>query len=462
MNIASLLLLLVLPFAAINAQVNPRQFGKSADSLITVKLPDIAPGGVVLLAKGGKVFYKKAFGQSDIKTGARMKTNQIFRIGSVGKQFTAVAILQLIERGKLALTDSIQQFIPDFPSKGYTITIAHLLSQTSGIRNYFELETGATQQQLNAYSPKQIIDIFKLEPLRFAPGTAYQYSNSNYFLLAYIIEKVSGLSYKEYLLENVIRKAGLKSTYYIDLKRADSRRATPYSRFDGKLEDATLQSVNLTYGAGALESTADDLLRWQLALNSGELIKYATLKQAVTAYRLADGKNSEYGFGWFIRNLDGQPTIEHSGSTDGYQTDVVYLPNQGIYLVTLFNCYEADMDWQVLTNDLAKLAIGKPTGSVIQLDEVALKKYTGTYEVLAGTIRHQMRVTLEASKLFVEALNPEDRLPKVQLYAESYSKFYIKEAPLKFVFVKDDASGAFKLITYNNRGKDAEWKKLSQ
>lgn len=218
--------------------------------------------------------------------------------------------------------------------------------------------------------------------------------------------------------------------------------------------------MNLTYGAGALESTADDLLKWHLALYGGKLISPARLKQATTAYKLADGTSSEYGFGWFVRNLDGAPTVEHSGSTDGYQTDVVYLPEQDVYVATLFNCYESDMDWQVLTNDLAKLAIGKNIASTVQLSEAELKRYVGTYEVFAGTVSHRMRVTLEAGRLFVEALNPNDRLPKVELFAEKENRFYIKEATLKFEFVKEDQAEVYKLVTYNARGKDAEWKKL--
>lgn len=443
---------------SIFAQVKRRQFIKSADSLISLRLPDIAPGAVVLVAEKDKVIYKRAFGQSDIKSGLAMTTAQLFRIGSVGKQFTAVAILQLIEQGKLGLNDSIQRFLPDFPWKGHTITIAQLLSQTTGIRNYFEQETDAKEEEVNNYSPKQVIDIFKKEPLQFVPGTAFQYSNSNYFILAYIIEKVSGLSYRNYL-EQLIKKAGLTATFYIDPKRPDPQRASPYSRFDGKLEDAVLQSVNLTYGAGALESTADDLLKWHRALYSGKLIGRETLKQATTAYKLADGSNSEYGFGWFIKKLDEQPTVEHSGSTDGYQTDVVYLPEQDVYVVALFNCYESDMDWQVLTNDLSRLAIGKSIAAMALTAE-QLKPFIGTYEVFAGTVSHRIQITLDGATLYAEALNPDDRLPKVALYAEKENKFYMKEAPLKFEFVKEGEAGVYKLVTYNSRGKDAEWKKL--
>lgn len=461
MKFTASFLFMILCFSdSVFAQIQRRQFVKSADSLISLRLPDIAPGAVVLVAEKDKVIYKKAFGQSDIKSGKAMKTTDIFRIGSVGKQFTAVAILQLIEQGKLGLNDSIQRFVPDYPWKGHTITIAHLLSQTSGIRNYLELETDAKPEEINHYSPKQVIDVFKKEPLLFVPGTTFQYSNSNYFLLGYIIEKVSGLPYKDYLHEQLIRKAGLKSTFYIDPERPDSRRSTPYSRFNGKLEDAELQPVNLTYGAGALESTADDLLKWHQALYSGKLIKPETLKQAVTAYKLADGSESEYGFGWFIKKLEEAPTVEHSGSTDGYQTDIVYLPTQDTYVVTLFNCYESDMDWQVLTNDLSRLAMGKSIAAMLRLTAEQLKPFTGTYEVFAGTVNHQIRITLEGTTLFAEALNPDDRLPKVVLYAEKENKFYMKEAPLRFEFVKDEATGIYKLVTYNNRGKDAEWKKL--
>ena len=438
-----------------------RQLLKSIDSLISRRLPAIAPGAVVLIARQDQLVYHKAFGIADLKTNTRVKKEMIFRLGSVGKQFTAVAILQLVEAGRLSLLDSVQKFIKDYPSYGATVTIENLLSHTSGIKNYFEINIADEDSIINRYTPKQVVDLFKNEPLLFVPGSRFQYSNSNYFLLGYIIEQVTGKNYKDYLQSNVLDKAELSSTHYIDPSRKDLQRATGYSRFNGKQEDAELESINLTYAAGGLEGTVSDLFKWHEALYNKEIISESSLKKATTAFRLSDGSMSDYGYGWYLKKIDELQTVEHSGSTDGFQTDVIYLPQENIFVATVFNCYEADMDWQVLSNDIVRTLAGKPLGSAVKLTEEELELYVGLYEVFAGTVRHQMSVTRQGGRLFVEALNPNDKLPKVELFAEAYDKFYIKEAQLRFEFVKLAQDGPYSLVTYNSRGKDAEWKKVS-
>ncbi|MEP6948766.1 MAG: serine hydrolase domain-containing protein [Ginsengibacter sp.] len=429
-----------------------KQLSKSLDELITQRLPNIAPGCVVLVVKKGDIVYKKAFGTANLELKVPMLTGMIFRIGSMGKQYTAIAILQLVEQGKISLQDSIQKYIKDFPSKGYTITIENLLTHTSGIKNYQEISNPSAER--TDYTPKQGVDYFKNEPLEFKPGSQFKYSNSNFYLLGYIIETITGKTYEEYLQQNVLDKAGLKNTYYIHPERIIPDRASGYSSFDGKLEKATLENVTTMYAAGALMANVDDLYKWHQALYSLKLVKQETLDKAFSPYKFADSTLSEYGYGWFIKNIDGSKTIEHAGSTDGFQGDEIYLPAEDVFVAALFNCFEADMDWTVLSNDIARLAIGRPLNYEVKLSEDILRQYIGEYVFKIG---HKLIVTLENAKLFIEDTNPIDRLPKVRLYAESENKFYMKEAPLKFEFVKDTVNNSLKIITYNSRGKDAEW-----
>jgi hypothetical protein len=307
------------------------------------------------------------------------------------------------------------------------------------------------------YTPKQGVDYFKNEPLEFEPGNQFKYSNSNYYLLGYILEVVTGKSYADYLQQNVFAKAGLQHTYYIDTTKNISNVTEGYSRFDGKIEKATLQNITTIYAAGGIMSDADDLFQWHKALYSNKLINRQLLDKALTPYRFADGIYSEYGYGWFIKNLDGSKTIEHAGSTDGFQSDEIYLPEEDVFVVTLFNCYEQDMDWTILSNDIARLAIGKPVNNEVKVKDDVLKSYAGTYEVNVNNINHKLIVTFADGRLSIEASNPEDRLPKVFLYAKSENEFYMKEAPLRFEFIKDASNNSIKIVTYNNRGKDAEW-----
>jgi CubicO group peptidase (beta-lactamase class C family) len=324
---------------------------KSLDELIPKRLTEIAPGCVVMIVKNDKVIYKKAFVAANTELNIPMQPNMVFRTGSMGKQYTAIAVLQLVEQGKIGLKDSIQKYIKDFPSKGSTITIENLLTNTSGIKDYLS-EISNPSKQKESYTSKNGIDYIKDEPLNFKPGSSYRYSNSNFYLLGYIIEMVTGKTFENYLKENVLDKADLKNTFYIHPEKNIPDMPQGYSKFDGKIEKATLQEVTIMYSAGALISNAEDIYKWHQALYSQQLVKKETLEKATTPFKFNDGTFSQYAYGWFVKNIDGSKTIEHSGSTDGFQSDEIYLSNENVFVVALYNCYEADMDWQILTNDI--------------------------------------------------------------------------------------------------------------
>lgn len=221
-----------------------------------------------------------------------------------------------------------------------------------------------------------------------------------------------------------------------------------YSRFNGKIKKAILQTIDIMYSAGGLISNVEDIYKWHQALCNQELVKKETLEKATTPFRSRDRTFSQYGYGWFIKEIDGSRTIEHSGSTDSFQSDVIYLPDENIFIVALFNCYEADMDWQVLTNDIARVTLGKPLNSEVKVTQDVLKSYVGTYGVNLNNVDHKLIVTFGDGRLSIEAPNPGDRLPKVFLYAKSRNEFYTKEPPLRFEFLKDNKN-SFKIVTYN-------------
>jgi CubicO group peptidase (beta-lactamase class C family) len=449
------LISLLLQTGSFGQNKEDKKLSKGLDELIPKRLTEIAPGCVVMIVKNDKIVYKKAFGKANSELNIPMQPNMLFRTGSMGKQYTAIAILQLVEQGKIGLQDSIQKYIKDFPSKGYTITIENLLTNTSGIKDYLsEISNHAKQKE--TYTPKDGVDYIKDEPLNFKPSSNYRYSNSNFYLLGYIIEVVTGKTFENYLKENVLDKADLKNTFYIHPEKIIPDMPQGYSKFDGKIEKATLQEVTIMYSAGALISNADDIYKWHQALYNQRLIKKETLEKATTPFKYDDGTFSQYAYGWFVKNIDGIKTFEHSGSTDGFQSDEIYLPTEDVFVVTLYNCYEADMDWQILTNDIARLAIGKPINDKFKVKEAVLKMYVGIYEVTLNNVNHKLIVTFEDGRISIEAANPNDKLPKVQMYAKSENEFYIKEAALRFEFIKD-TNNAFKIVTYNNRGKDAEW-----
>lgn len=430
-----------------------RTIVKNLDNLIHKRYAEIAPGCVVLVAKKGTIIYKKAFGSSNIIQHKPMRSDMVFRIGSITKQFTALAILQLVEQGKIALNDSLQKYVKDFPSRKI-ITIENLLTNTSGIKNYFEISNPSKEK--NAYTPAQGVDYFKDEPLVFPPGSRFQYSNSNYYLLGYIIEIVTGKSYAAYMQENIFNKIPLNNTLYDDPDKPVANMTDGYSKFDGKIESAELEEISTIYSAGGLVSNAEDLFNWNRFLHAGKLITKELLTRAISPFQLSDGSFSSYGYGLYIKAIEGSRTIEHSGSTDGFQSDLIYLPDEDITVITLFNCYEANMDWQILSNDIVKVTLGKSVENTFVLKKDLLWKYMGIYKFNANT---KLKVTLENEQLFIECTNPEVRLPKVHLVPESEYRFGIREvAELKFEFVMNSNGKAMKIISYNSRGKDAEWK----
>jgi len=438
-------------------------FGQSALSekpenriskFVNTRLFTIAPGAVVLVARGKEILYYEAIGKNNVEKNTKMTKDAVFRIGSLTKPFTATAILMLVEENKISLDDTIQQYIPDFPIKAYPVTIEHLLTNTSGIKNYFEIKNPAKERE--HYTPREGISYFEDEPLEFEPGTQYRYSNSNYYLLGYIIEKVSGLTYPDFIRQRIFNVVGMPHSCYGQVSNRRSQLATGYSRLNGKIENAALEEITSIYSAGGLLSDAMDLLHWHQALFDGKLISKELLKKATSRFTLKDGRLSEYGYGWFISGLDSMTSIEHSGSTDGYQTDFVYIPEKDIRVITLFNCYKTDREWVMATNDIARLAMGKPLQEDIQLSEKILRQYTGTYK---HNEEWQMIFTMKGSDLYVRC--PKAGLPDVRLYALRENYFYTKETPIKFELLKQ-ADGSMLLVTYNNSGKDAEWKRIDK
>jgi CubicO group peptidase (beta-lactamase class C family) len=419
---------------AISQERAGQQLTENLDSLISNRLPNIAPGCVVLVAEKGKVVYKKAFGLANIELNVSMQPDMVFRIGSITKQYTAIAILQLIEQGKISLQDSIQKIINDFPYMGHTITIENLLTHTSGIVDYEVMNFPIPTAIRVDFPPKLIIDSLSKLPLDFAPGRKFQYSNSNYFLLAYIIEQVSGQSYQDYLTGHLFNPAGLHSTYYDSPAAIIPNRVSGYARNNSKYSNAGYISMTQVYGAGALLSNVEDMFKWHQALNNYTLVKKETLEKAFTPYRLPNGDHTEYGYGWFIKNRDDYPSIEHGGGIDGFQSDEIYFPQQDIFIATLYNALingGDDMSFMGLDNDIATLSVGKQLDREIRVDANVLAQYVGVYE---GS-NHPVLITIENGQLQMAA--PDGGLPKSPLFPKSDGTFFLKVLPLEVEFVKD-------------------------
>lgn len=358
-----------------------KELVKQLDKSVSENLKKYAPGCAVLVAKKGEVLLEKGYGTANLELNVPMSTEMAFRIGSITKQFTAISILQLVDKGQIALKDSIQKFIKDFHFKGKTITIENLLTHTSGIKGYEQIDAKIPNVMRIDFSPKVIIDSLDKLSLEFVPNTKYNYSNSNYFLLAYIVEQVSGKSYQQYLKENIFAPAGLNSTFYESQTEIIPNRANGYSFSEGKYWNIDFISMALIYGAGALRSTVGDLYEWHKALYEGKLIKKETFLNAIQPHKLADGKQIDYCYGFFNKTENGINSIGHGGAIDGFRAIEMYYPNQDIFITLLCNS-ETD-NFERFFQSISNIILGiKADNEVkeIKLSGETLDSYIGTYK----------------------------------------------------------------------------------
>ncbi|POY35878.1 serine hydrolase [Solitalea longa] len=429
-----------------------KQLTKVLDDLLSEQFKSSDPGCAVLIAKGGQIVYQKGVGSADLELNVSIKPDMIFRIGSMTKQFTAIAILQLVEQNKISLKDSIQKFIKDFPFKGNTITIENLLTHTSGIVEYTQLDIPDPFIRRKDFTPKEIIDLFKDKPLEFLPGTKFKYSNSGYFLLGYIIEGITNKSYKDYIQESIITPLGLTSTHYDDINRIIPNRVKGYKKDNSTFENADYQSSTIPFSAGALISNNADLFKWNQALYNYTVVRKETLEKAFTPFTLMDGSPTNYGFGWFIIDMDGNQSVQHGGNINGFRSNEIYFPKEDVFVSTLFNCECAPME--ELSEQIAFLAIGKvPHGKkAVDIEDSIMNSYVGKY-IISGNTKRPIIISKENGQLFAGI--PGEW--KAQLIALSKTKFDIKDIrPSGTIDFFTDASGKIVRIVTTQSGKEYE------
>lgn len=320
-----------------NVTIYAQNLDAKIDSLISNVFKDEnGPGGVILVSQNSKPIYHKAFGMSNIELDIPMQTTQVFQLGSMTKQFTAIAILMLEEQGKLNVKDALAKYIPDYPN-GEKITLHQLLTHTSGIKDYTKMPAIADIDEKDL-KPKELIDFFKNEPVDFEPGEKFVYNNSGYAILGYIIELASGETYEHYIKKYIFDKIGMHNSRYANEIAIVKNRAYGYRQKDNIYINKNKISFNIPYAAGALMSTTKDLLIWQNALNNNLLLKKSSILKAFTKYKLNNGDELTYGYGWHLKDINGIPSREHGGSIFGFKTMAVYIQSKDIYVVVLSNC----------------------------------------------------------------------------------------------------------------------------
>jgi D-alanyl-D-alanine carboxypeptidase len=371
------------------------------DSIARAAVADPAlPGLSVAVAQGDRILLASGYGLANLAAGDSVRSTTIFRSGSVTKQFTAAAIMRLAEEGRLSLDDEITRFLPEFPTQGHRVTVRHLLNHTSGIRSYTGLGLPWISRVAEDLSQEQIVALFRDEPFDFAPGERFRYNNSGYFLLGTIIERVSGRPYAEYIEQEFTRPLGLDDTIYCPNEPGDGH-AHGYRPSPNGPAPSMPMSMTHPYAAGALCTTALDLVRWKNALVSGRVVNPAAYRRMITPDTLPGGRVLDYGFGLGMGALDGVERITHSGGIFGFSAVLSYYPEHDIAVAVLANNEAAST--AMITDRLSRAALGLPEPDIrdLSLTPAERARYLGSYDL--GPL--QIRVFEDGEHLAAQATN---------------------------------------------------------
>ena len=430
-------LLLQAPLAAahaapVSAALDPAVAAR-IDAIVAPYYKAGEPGATLIVTRDGKTLLRKAYGMADVAKGVRMQPGATMRLGSITKQFTSTAILMLADEGKLVVSDPITKFLPDYPTHGKNITIEHLLTHTSGIVSYTGKPNFEAQSQRDL-TVAQMIDTFKDDPLEFEPGSRYAYNNSGYFLLGAIIEKVSGQTYASFVEQRIFAPLGMHHSAYEGLERQLSQRAAGHSKEKGNFEPSAPLSMSQPYAAGSLVSSVDDLARWDAAVSSGKLLKPASWALAFKPYTLADGKSTNYGYGWGVGKLRGAKMISHGGGINGFSTYALRIPEKNVYVALLSNADGGLAQPSFVAKKAAAAAIGDPFPEMkaVKVEASALDSVAGVYKIDEKSNRTVRR---NEDHLLMQ----RGERPAFALYPLGGDRFFAKDSLVSFRFARNPA-----------------------
>jgi CubicO group peptidase (beta-lactamase class C family) len=353
--------------------------------------------GYVLVAQDDKPIVSQAFGFADRATRRRPTADTSFRIGSITKQFTAAAILRLEQDGKLSVTDTVGKHLPSYKGPAKDVTIHQLLTHTAGIPNY-TADLGLLMRKHETFTVEQLLATFADKPLEFTPGSAFKYSNSGYAVLGAIIERASGKPYAQYVREALFEPAKLTRTVVGDAI-GDPDRAEGYTISNKEVIPADPIDMSVPYAAGAIRSTANDLVRWHRALQGD------TILNAASRAKLYKAERDNYAYGWVAQKVEGRDTVWHNGGIDGFHAMLWRIPDADLVAVVLSNTLE------VSTDPIGKAAIVAALGGKLEpikpqtpgtFDPAIAARITGTYQLTADAIA--ALDAIKAPKVLVDSI----------------------------------------------------------
>jgi CubicO group peptidase (beta-lactamase class C family) len=398
--------------------------------------------GSVLVAQGDKIVFEKSYGDANLEWNIPDDSLTKFRLGSMTKQFTAASILLLEERGKLSTDDYVKKYMPDAPAAWEKITIYNLLTHTSGIPSFTSFPDYHASEATPA-TPKSLVDRFRDKPLEFQPGEKWNYSNSGYVLLGYLLEKISGQSYADFVTENILKPLAMKDSGYDSNSAVIPHRATGYAPSPNGPVNSGYIDMTIPFSAGALYSTTHDLLLWEQALYGGKVLSAASLKKMTTPYK------ENYGCGLMITTAKGHLQYEHGGGIEGFNTEMAYYPDDKLTVIVLANLNggaPGDIAGKLAAVVHGEKVVMQSERKEIKVPHEILAKYVGSYELAPGIF---ITMSVDGDQLFTQLTGQ----PKFEVFAETDKDFFLKVVDAQLTFEMDSQGKVTDLVLHQN-GRD--------
>ena len=384
--------------------------------------------GAVMVVKDGRILLDKGYGFRNVKDSVRNDENSIFQIGSITKQFTATVILKLQEEKKLSVQDKLSKYFPDYP-KGDSITIQQLLTHTSGIYSYTNDQAFMSTEVSKPSDRKRMMALFKDKPLQFSPGTQWEYSNSGYSLLGYIIEDVAKMPYEQAVRKYIFEPLGMSHSGFDFTHLNSKEKATGYFRLndEGNLP-APIVDSSVSFSAGAIYTTVGDLNKWAQALQTNAIISKASMDKATTPVK------NNYGYGLAIDSIAGKRAVGHSGGIHGFNSNMVRIPEDNTSVILLNNTASPNLD--KITKSIFAILYDLPyelpkERTTITMPEAVLQQYTGVYELTPQLV---ITITLKDGVLTGKPEGQE----ALKLHPEKEDQFFLKEVDAEIKFIRNE------------------------
>jgi CubicO group peptidase (beta-lactamase class C family) len=394
--------LLALSFASVPAQSSTTGRGSSRasaapsrseareriDSLARAFLADPqSPGlSIAVIRAGRDTIVYEGYGKADLENDVPATPATVYRIGSITKQFTAAAVMRLVEKGSVHLDDPIGNYLPDLPKAWRPVRVRQLLNHTSGIPSYTDLGDSWAKRWGEYMPPDTLVALTADKPMDFAPGTGWRYDNTGYVLLGMLLEKVSGKPYAAYLDSTLFQPLGLTHTRYCDRAPLIPHRASGYQRDGSDFTNAPYLDMSQPFSAGALCSTVGDLARWNRLLSTGKVVSVASYAQMTTPQ--GNARLNHYGFGLVRGAVGSHIMIEHGGGIHGFITANAYFPSDSLSVTVLTNAAPSDPD--ALLDNIARAVLGEPlvqpmhAAKEVPLPDSVRRAVQGKYDVNMG------------------------------------------------------------------------------